>query len=223
MGTIPGDGCGVRYCASATFTTDSWGTTLLDLIKVRDPIQIRWVSSDLSLLETHPLTPGMIPTERLLHPKYPANYTGILPPLEKEYKTAIGVAFVPLALALLAAFVLLWWRRKKRQYVGVPTTHGGMPAQKHFKPKILSWPPLLVLIGVSLTAIVLLEVSCHQLPRSEGPIQVPSIQLTKVYVRDITIERRQTEDIFSIIGEMDCSVSGSFTVSPVLTEYVMPT
>ncbi|KAL2138779.1 hypothetical protein VTI28DRAFT_6233 [Corynascus sepedonium] len=55
----------------------------IELLSMREAIQIRWASSDLAILETHPLTPGLIPTERVLA----SNYTGLIPPLEPNTRT----------------------------------------------------------------------------------------------------------------------------------------
>ncbi|KAH6722955.1 hypothetical protein BKA61DRAFT_2990 [Leptodontidium sp. MPI-SDFR-AT-0119] len=86
MSSIGGAACST-YCVSASLSSDSPFPSIY-LQKVRDAIQIRWQSSDLSVLETHPLTLGLT-----LNPPAPT-----LPPLaqlEPAYKIAIGLAFLP--------------------------------------------------------------------------------------------------------------------------------
>src|SRR5437899_1080067 len=94
-------------CVSATITSASAGPSI-QLIIVREPIQIRWAASDLSVLETHPLMPGHTL-------KVPAVTVTAVPPPYGLYKIALGLAFLPLIVACLAAVCGGWIFHEKRR------------------------------------------------------------------------------------------------------------
>lgn len=231
MGTIRGKECGPQYCVSTTITT--WFETLsVSLLMARDPIQIRWGSTDLSTLETHPLTPGMVPTERTetMQLGTPSTAptktestldddTSILPELESADSMAVGLAFIPVAVALLVVGGLLFLRRGRgHRYSSVPAASGPISIHRSYKPWILTWPPLVVLIAVAITSIVLLELSCHFLPTEQVLLQKRGIQPTKVYLQDITIKKRQSANATFQANDMECSPIGSVQVFPVITK-----
>ncbi|KAH9219649.1 hypothetical protein DL95DRAFT_483878 [Leptodontidium sp. 2 PMI_412] len=155
------------------------------LQKVRDAIQIRWQSSDLSVLETHPLTLGLT-----LNP--PAPTLPPLAPLEPAYKIAIGLAFLPLLIAGIAA---IWGgllvHSKRRRHKAKIYTAPSNAAPGYFRPKSLTMPPLILYFGFAISAIILLEISCHTLPSASGPIHFPKLQsrnqVTKVIRTDISL------------------------------------
>lgn len=183
MSSIGGAACST-YCVSASLSSDSPYPSIY-LKKVRDAIQIRWQSSDLSVLETHPLTPGLT-----LNP--PAPTLPPLAPLKSAYKIAIGLAFFPLLIAGIAA---IWGgllvHSKRRRHKAKIYTSPSNAAPEYFRPKSLTMPPLILFFGFAISAIVLLEISCHTLPSASGPIHLPKLQsrnqVTKVIRTDISL------------------------------------
>ena len=146
------------------------------------------------------------------------DYAGILPEFESTASVALRLAFIPVALALLVVGCLLFLRRRSYTYSGVPTASGPISIQRSYKPWILNWPPLVVLIAISITNIVLLEISCRYLPTEQVLLQKRGIQPTKVYIRDVTIQQRRSAISGFQANYMECSLTGSVQFLRVITE-----
>lgn len=217
MNSIQGTGCGARLCASTSTYSGSTGLEL-EVLQFRTAIQIRWASSDLSVLETHPLTPGLTLNT-------PRGTSGPIPPLDAAYKVSIGVAFLPLIIAIISAMWGCWLlyqkRRKRRILDGRDSSTTNAP--QDFRPKTLSWPFLSLLFGFAMTAFILIEISCHTLPVTAGPIQLPNIkprsQVTKVYRTDLTAVLSDLRNATNVQqSNLECSIAGNATVSTITTE-----
>ncbi|KAH8679597.1 hypothetical protein BGZ60DRAFT_524813 [Tricladium varicosporioides] len=217
MNSIQGTGCGAELCASTSIYSGSTGLEI-GVLQFRTAIQIRWASSDLSILETHPLTPGMTLNR-------PRDTSRPIPPLDPAYKVSIGVAFLPLIIAMLSAIWGCWLlyekRRKRRnQKSAAPSTVGN---PQDFRPKTLSWPFLTLLFGFAMTVFILIEISCHTLPVTAGPIQLPNIkprsQVTKVHRTNLAIvSSDQINATSSQQPSLECSIAGNSTVSTIITK-----
>lgn len=152
--------CGEGNCVSATITTTA-SSLSLDALRVRSALQIRWASTDLAVLETHPLTPGLrLPRQTVtINP---------VPSPQGFYKLGLGLAILPVLLALVAVTagtMSLFIRRHAK-------LHGGGVAQEqshrpNYKPLSFSMGTLVLLIAVAVTSIILLELSCHIIPHSD--------------------------------------------------------
>ncbi|KAH8891640.1 hypothetical protein GQ53DRAFT_148909 [Thozetella sp. PMI_491] len=200
-----GVACGTKCIAASMVTGLSGGS--ISLIQIRTPIQIRWASSDLSVLETHPLTPGVIlnpatvTVDPISHPK------GL-------YGAALGIALVPLILAILAVgsgWCILAWKRQRR----ARSTLENQRQQQHemFKPSILKLPWMVALMGFVVTAIALVELSCHILPPAASSVQISDLAITKVFVTNTIVRRDTANSTLPSLPSLTCGVNGSFSVS----------
>ncbi|KAH7078138.1 hypothetical protein BKA63DRAFT_280395 [Paraphoma chrysanthemicola] len=165
MSRLP-DVCGREACVSATITAEA-SSLSLDLMRVRDGVQIRWAATDMAVLETHPLTPG------LQIPRQTVTITP-LPSPQGLYKVGIGLAVLPALLALVAAasgamFLSDGRRARLRHGSGAQ----GQPRRPDYKPASLSVGTLVLLIAVAVTSIILLELSCHIVLRDDAPDPYP--------------------------------------------------
>jgi hypothetical protein len=209
-----GDSCVSVAIVTGTFRTSSLS---LSLIEVRDPIQIRWASSDLSVLETHPLTPG-------LWLNHPTTINPIVPP-RGLYTVGLGLAFLPLILAcgFAAIFGPLLIYRKAHLQRKQRTQPVALSTRDYFRPRIFSWVTFLLLVAFLISAIILLELSCHILPPANSDIQLRDFAVTKTYISDTVIIRQQEANTTAtLLPAMTCAVTGSFEVSEFLTQYVLP-
>ncbi|PVI01878.1 hypothetical protein DM02DRAFT_703773, partial [Periconia macrospinosa] len=161
MSRLP-DICGIETCVSATITAKT-SSLSLDLMRVRDGVQIRWAATDMAVLETHPLTPG------LRIPRQTMTITP-LPSPKGLYKVGIGLAMLPVLLALVAvssgAIFLRGGRHIKLR------RRGGAQRQSYqpdYKPASFSVGTLVLLIAITVTSIILLELSCHIVLRDDAP------------------------------------------------------
>lgn len=213
MGEILGVSCGPRYYVSTTITTSS-KMLIVSLLLVREPIQIRWGITDLLVLETHPLSPGMVPNTTFI-----PDDTGVLPELEPHDSIAFSLAFIPVIISLLVitGLLCLHWRRGYR-YSNVRMASGAIPIQRSYKRWILTWSPLVILCSIIITSIILLDISCHYLPTEATLLDKGGILPTKVYVRDCTIQKHELANVTVQGGTMECSLTSSIWFSPVITE-----
>lgn len=167
MTSIPG-ACLEKACLSATVITRS-NAASLSVVRWSDPIQIRWASSDLTVLETHPLTPGyFLPRPTVTIAAIPAPNT--------LYTAGLAVGVLPLLLTLLVASIggfLLYMRRKIQR-------NGQMSKPATFKPKVLSGGIILMLIGFMISVIIWIELSCRILPRSDDASQFINSTLSEI-------------------------------------------
>lgn len=210
--TIDFEVCGARYCFSSALSTGSSGVSI-DLLKLRGGIQIRWASSDLSVLETHPLTSGLILNTQM--PKLE-----VIAPLTSEYRLSVGLAFIPLVLTIISAicgFGLLFKKRRSEKSRG---TQSSLSTKTHFKPSMLSWPCMILLLGLTMSVLALIEISCHALPTTSGPVHISNLNITKVYVSDVTVTGSGIFDLTMTSQQVACSTFGNYTISPLVTEYV---
>lgn len=209
--------CG-SSCVSATMTSRTSRTSGLsvELLEVRQPIQIRWASSDLAILETHPLTPGLF----LNYPT--ATINPVVPP-NALYKVGLGLAFAPLVVACSFAttfgILSLFWRSYLEKKQGAQTI---LSSPRRFRPKIFSWCPFLLLIAFIFSAIILLELSCHILPQADSEIKLRDFAITKTYLSDTVIVQREEANATSAIPlDLTCGVTGSFRITEIHTKYVL--
>jgi len=107
MNRVNGERCDAYDCVSTSLTATE-SKLSIDAFMIRRAIQIRWASTDLSVLETHPLTPGLV-----LNTPIPT--TRPIPPLEPIYKIGLGLTFVPLMIACLCAIWGCFLFRRKRE------------------------------------------------------------------------------------------------------------
>jgi hypothetical protein len=163
-------------------------------------VQIRWAESDLPFLETHPLSSAMaaprsfvptttmtaIPTPAMKRqvasldasqtPAFTATVPTItahgIPPLSVQNQLVLGLAFIPLLVALLlvAGYLALSIRRSSR---GRSDDDKADQPTREFRPRILSFPSLVLLSGISLTAIPLLELGRLSLPVAGTGVPIP--------------------------------------------------
>lgn len=136
-------------------------------MRFRDGVQIRWAATDMAVLETHPLTPGLrIPRQTVtIKP---------LPSPQGLYKVGIGLAVLPVLLALVAVAsgaMFLHHRRHTRLHRGGGAQ--GQPRRPDYKPASFSVGTLVLLIAVAVTSIILLELSCHIVLRDDAPDPYP--------------------------------------------------
>ncbi|KAL8366215.1 hypothetical protein RB595_004805 [Gaeumannomyces hyphopodioides] len=169
--------CGTS-CVSASMISGTSGLSV-HLAMVRNPIQIRWAPSDLSVLETHPLTPGLriAPT---------ATITTIASPTG-PYKAGIGLALAPLLIACLAAVwgSILRFRKRRQNVAGDQPT-----ASRPFRPRVFLLLSQSVLIAFVISAITLLEISCRTLPVKSFDLTALRSNVTKSHVLEAVLEVR---------------------------------
>lgn len=201
-------------CVSATITSGGSMTTSLSigLIEVRDPIEIRWASSDLSVFQTHPLTPGLW----LNHPTVTVNP---IPPPEGLYKAGLGLAFAPFAVVISFAATFgtlsLFWKRRAPTGWNAQTS---MSAGTAFKPGIFSWVVSLLLLAFVLSAIILLELSCHILPATNSNIQLRDFEIIETHILEtIEVVHEEVNTTESTPFNMSCAVTGTYSISLVST------
>ena len=115
--------CGSLSCVAATMTSQTYRTSglSLELVEVRAPIQIRWASSDLTILETHPLTPGLFLSR-------PTTTINAVASPNALYKIGLGLAFSPLVVACsfaatFGALLLFWKTYLKRSKSSTQVQH----------------------------------------------------------------------------------------------------
>jgi hypothetical protein len=168
MSRLPGI-CGYDSCVSATLATTSSALSL-GLLRVRDGLQIRWASSDMTVLETHPLTPGL---------KLPRETVTIIPVASPEglYKAGIAIAILPLLFSLVAVVLGALLLRVKQNVVQRRNDARECQPWKRFKPAIFSLAIFIPLICFVVTSIILLELSCHILPSTDTPSGFPSLSI----------------------------------------------
>lgn len=221
---MPGAGCD-GYCVSASLSSNSHSpfATIYNE-KVRDAIEIRWQSSDLAVLVTHPLTPGLT-----LNP--PAPTLPPIAPLEPVYKLAVGLAFLPVIVAGVAAIwgALLVHRKRRRLLKTKVYAAPSNSVPESFRPKSLTVPPLMFFFGFAVSAIILLEISCHILPSTSGSIYLPKMQsrdqVTKIIRTDLTLLKSALEGISTVdnnLSNITCTdynySEPKYTVSTVIEE-----
>lgn len=197
-----------------TITSGTYGLTI-DLLEVRDPIQIRWASSDFSVLETHPLTPGLILNSLT------TTVNPIVPPTG-PYKAGLGLAFLPLVIVCFAATcgsLLFHW---KRQYQRKRNSRPAPPSPEAFRPRIFSQAIFMSLIGFILSAVILLELSCYILPHSDSQIRIQDVAITKTIISETTIIQKRTANATSsmVFLDLTCGVTGDYCVSTIPALYV---
>lgn len=179
----------------------------MSLIMVRNAMQIRWAASDLSILQTHPLTPGLT-----LANKVPSATHPVLPTLRPQHQLRLGLCFIPIAMALLAVLVVsIIVPLRRRGVIGTGQPHS-------FRPAILTRRAILILISIMVSAIILVEISCHILPTNEEVSsfsnRVPR-SLTKVYVSEeiVRMDKRDTGAAY----EITCGIPSDYSLSYVTT------
>ncbi|KAH7384498.1 hypothetical protein BKA66DRAFT_79747 [Pyrenochaeta sp. MPI-SDFR-AT-0127] len=156
MSRLP-DICGREACVSATITAEA-SSLSLDLLRVRDGVQIRWAPTDMAVLETHPLTPGLrIPRQTVTMKP--------LPSPRGLYKVGIGLAVLPVLLAAVAVAL-------GAMSLGV-RRHARLRRRPDYKPASFSVGTLVLLIAVAVASIILLELSCHIVLRDDAPDPFP--------------------------------------------------
>jgi len=80
---------------------------------------------------------------------------------------------------------------------------------------------MVVLTGLMVSAIVLLEISCHVLPRKRDLLVTPKpsyLSITKVHVSEITAKRQESNPIAPY--EPSCEIEGNYTTFLQTTEFV---
>lgn len=158
-------------------------------MRVRDGVQIRWAPTDMAVLETHPLTPGLrIPRQTVtIKP---------LPSPRGRYKVGMGLAVLPVLLVLVAVAsgaMSLSVRRhaRLRRLSGAQ----GQPRQPDYKPASFSVGTIVLLIAVAVTSIILLELSCHIVLRHDAPDPYPRYLFesynSSTPTTTITLEKQQ--------------------------------
>lgn len=158
--------CGEEACVSATITVGI-SSLSLDLMRVRGGVQIRWAPTDMTVLETHPLTPGLRTPRQTVTIKP-------LPSPRGLYKIGIGLAMLPMLLALVAVVLGAIFLRVRRH--AMLRRRGGTQGQLRrpdYKPASFSVGTLVLLIAVAVTSIILLELSCHIVLRYDAPDPYP--------------------------------------------------
>ncbi|KAI5468114.1 hypothetical protein BGZ63DRAFT_399638 [Mariannaea sp. PMI_226] len=204
--SISGDGCGEGACISTALVRVK-SSYSIKLLMSRRAVQIRWASSDLSKLQTHPLTPGMT-----LATHFPSSNYSVLPTLYDRDQVRISLAFIPLILAILGvagATMVLKLRQRSP-----PSAF----QDQFFRPWILKRRIMILLIGFMLSAIVLVELSCHMLPEPNDVqyVTLSSRSLTKVVISEVTIERTQLSSRSKY--DVSCDIEGDYTVSRLTTQ-----
>ncbi|KAH6999276.1 hypothetical protein EDB80DRAFT_724531 [Ilyonectria destructans] len=208
LNSAEGYGCGEGACVLTSIISVSTGFSI-ELLMSRPAIQIRWASSDLSILQTHPLTPGLA-----LASYVPSSNYSVLPTLHTQDQLGIALAFLPVSLALvgvLAAYVIL----QSRQQTSTSTSTA---RNTFFRPAILTQRVIVVLISFMVTAIVLVEISYHVLPTSSDVSEahrLSSRSLTKVYVSEVTVKLNKRSSTSK--NEVTCDVEGDYSLSYVTT------
>jgi hypothetical protein len=218
LSAAEGEGCGASAgaCVSTVIRSVSTGFTI-DLVMSRRAIQIRWASSDLSILQTHPLTPGLTLVPGLTQASnFPVVTHPTLPTIGSRHHLALGLAFIPLLLAIfgVATASLILWSKQQHSTGAIGGT---------FRPAILSKRVMVVLIGLMVSAIVLLEISGHVLPQKRELLKAPkssSLEMTEVHISEITTKRQASNS--SSPYEVSCEIEGNYTISLATTEYVNP-
>ena len=138
------------------------------------PVQIRWVESDLKILETHPLTPGQryTPSQSLTSSVVASTLPPASPPPHENGvidSLTFGLAFLPIALALLFVFGGFIYLARSRSRRESKTEHVVVDAIPGFKPGVLRWWFLVLLLGATLSLLWLTEVACRSIPSSSQP------------------------------------------------------
>lgn len=96
---------------------------------------------------------------------------------------------------LIAGIAAIWGgllvHSKRRRHKAKIYTAPSNAHPEYFRPKSLTMPPLILYFGFAISAIILLEISCHTLPSASGPIHFPKLQsrnqVTKVIRTDISL------------------------------------
>lgn len=222
--SVSANNCGPRECISTTVYSTGHSGLTMEVLAVRYAIQIRWASSDLSGFETHPLTPGTIPTERLSGAG--SNYTGLFLPLQPKYAVAIGLSLLPILLAgALITFGLGVRKWKEDELI---EKQQQPPPVRTFKPRVLRYPTLTLIIGIGITLTVLLELSYRVLPTADNPPEaLEHIQVTKTFLSDITWlsgnhQTGSTSTSTPTQLDLTCVFTGSYSVTTIKTSYVLP-
>lgn len=211
LNSAEGSGCGEGACVSTSILSYEAGGFSIELLMSRPAIQIRWASSDLSILETHPLTPGLTLASYVPIPDHP-----VLPALQTRDQVGLALAFLPVSLTLVGVLVACIVLQSKQQ-ASTPTVRDNC-----FRPGILTRRVIAVLISFMITAIVLVEISCHVLPtssaisKSSESTTLTSRSLTKVYISEVTMKRSQSNSMDQF--EVTCDVEGHYSLSDVTTE-----
>jgi hypothetical protein len=170
-------------CVSATVITSA-GNASLKVLQDRTAIQIRWASSDLSVLETHPLTPGL----RLSRHTITGNTTitvntitvTAIPAPSNFYNAGMALASLPLLFALLAASsggLVLYLKHRSRRRNG---ERSKSRTPRNFKPRILSCGVIVILIGFMVSAIIWIELSCRFIPQADDASKIINSTLSKI-------------------------------------------
>jgi len=212
MSTVDGKFCSVTDCVS--LTTNGTETQVATL---ETAIQIRWAESDLPILATHPLTPGLKFTsaasdsvaETGRPAASPRRYHGVPKP-QMRLQIGIGLSFLPLLLSIAFAFVGAFAFR------GRATESKLHPS---FTPLVLRWHVLTLLLGLTLTLIPLLDMAVRGLPRSAGSSQVPiDRSINKVHIEHVVMLAKPLETTTTESGT-DCNPN--FSTSSRVTQYVV--
>jgi len=177
--TITAARCNAHHCVTLSYDTKTFdsGTKIISLTT---GIQIRWVSSDLSVLATHPLTPGLAPRQLPASPTpiftspaveiptvsstLPQSTVRGIPPLSTVNKIWLGLSFLPLFVAVIVSILVglgFLPRLAKPGRAAHACGNGAKP--KFFLPAVLSFPVLAVLTGIAATAAALLGLATQVL------------------------------------------------------------
>jgi len=144
----------------------------------------------------------------------PAVIINPVPPPLGLYRAALGLAFLPLVVACLAAAWGAWLVYRKRM-ARMKSNSAVQP--QSYKPRILSLPVLGILVGFALSMMILLELSCHILPQADNPVDLTSLAFSRLNISAVTAIAPRAVTTAPSVPSLTCHADAAASATTIST------